>query len=341
MGRPFFMSQPIPIKSDIYQQLFRNGSLVHVRISRWTMAAELRNSDLFDDLATAPALPDFAVLGHKYLLPQKQRRRFTVLESRSRQLLRDNSFAFPIGHLHFVAHQRLPKVLARLNECRDAYLKEVADFLEEYPRLQQEMLEKYPEHRTKLEPYYPAAERLRERFGFTVSLVELALPRRLRELDPARIQARLDAQSGLEREFRQSLQGQYDESLQQVRQFVQEAVAGSRRRIVETFETVGRRLRDGQVPTSAALDRIREFISSFREISFVDDRLIQDRLAEVSDLVLQQGDRPDTDPARLSAAVNRLLDEAGHVMNAGQVTDDYLRRLNLDEPPSSNHDVQS
>jgi Protein of unknown function (DUF3150) len=326
------MSEPIIERKDGYKELFRDGSLLHLHIRSWPMRAPLEWDDLRrengEELPWSEQ-PDNIYLGTKRLMPVAEIRRFNHLERKARVLLEQASFKFPIAQLHFVPNRRLPRLTAALWEARREFEAEADAFAEGYVGRRNQMLADHPDQADRLRPHYPPPEKIRRKFSFELQMIELALPRRLRDLDSSRIRARMEAEDRMRQRFEAELEAQYWNSVNQIRSFVASVVDDSRQRIIEAFEGLGRRLAGGEVVTERSLDRVRRFLDAFDEISFIDDGRITAEIASVRGL-LAAGAGQAEDRSRLSTAVGRLLTAAHETCDVDQVAGSYLRRMNLD-----------
>ena len=100
--------------------LWQKGALVDVIIKRWSMRIKLDKKDL--SVAEDYPLPDIINLGNKRLLPKNVEGSFIVLENKSRNLLKDNGFEFPIGRNTFIPFKVLTPTLESLYKNKEDWI---------------------------------------------------------------------------------------------------------------------------------------------------------------------------------------------------------------------------
>lgn len=98
--------------NERFQRLFRDGKLVQLHVSKWSMATRLNREDL--PLVANAVLPDFVKLGNKMLVSEEQLKKFAALENAARSYLRAHAHPFPIAQAHFVPHRTLTTVIEKL-----------------------------------------------------------------------------------------------------------------------------------------------------------------------------------------------------------------------------------
>lgn len=324
---------PIPAQStdlnNRFQRLFRDGKLLQLHVSKWSMMTRLKENDL--PLLAGTKLPEFFKLGDKMLIDDAELKKFTAIESSARHYLRGHAHPFPIAQAHFVPNKSLVGVLEKLHEFRGKYMELVDGFVTNYEAHKQAMLTKHPTHREILLPYYPAADHVRSRFGFQIGMFEVSFPRQMREIDLAAVQAEATARDEMNRKFQAEWQRQYAQSMQQVDGFLKDAVSSMRERVVEVFELIARKIKNREVVSATNLKTMSGIIEAFDGLDFLDDKQVRGKLEAVKGL-LASGRDFKTDYQAISAlgtAVSDVLSVAAETTDLDALTGDYVRRIDV------------
>jgi len=321
--------QPLTELHGRFQRLFRDGKLLQIHVSKWSMAAKLNPEDL--PLVAGSQLPDFIKLGNKMLVDEEQLKKFMTVENAARSYLRGHAHPFPIAQAHFVPNKTLLPLLEKLEEYRVKFMGLVTAFVNGYEAHKEAMLAKHHAHRAILLPYYPSAEHVRSKFGFSIGMFEVSFPRQMREIDLAAVQAEVAAREGLQRKFEAEWQRQYTQSMTQIDSFLREAVTSMRGRVVEVFETIARKIRQREVVSATNLKTMAGIIDAFDGLDFLDDRSVKDKLAIVKGLITSGRDfKSDADAiVSLGAAVGEVLTVAQNTTDLDELTGDYVRRIEV------------
>jgi hypothetical protein len=312
-----------------FQRLFRDGKLLQVHVRKWSMSTCLNEEDL--PLVTGSKLPEFFKLGNKMLIDEKEMKKFISIESAARNYLRAHALPFPIAQANFVPTKVLLSVLEKLEEFRTKYNTAVGAFVANYEIHKEAMLTKHAAHRTILEPYYPPAGQVREKFGFHIGMFEVAFPQQMKEIDLAAVQAEATARSDMQHKFEAEWQRQYAQSLEQVDGFLKEAVTSMRSRVVEVFETIARKIQNREVVSATNLKTMGSIIEAFDGLDFLDDKTVRTKLEAVKGLITSgrdfKGDYEAID--LLTAAVGDVLTVARETTDLDALTGEYVRRIEV------------
>lgn len=320
-----------------FRKLFQDGKLVQVHVSKWGMSHSLSEKDLGLDKTTEEGakaksdVPSFMLLGKKWLFTDDVRLTFGRIEAAARKFLSDNSHKFEIADAHFVTQKSLVKVLTTLAEYKEQYDKATAAFLENYDKHKQKMLETYPDHRPLLEPYYPSIEQIRPKFGFSVSVYEVAFPKALKKITVVDVLTQNLAVEQMKAKYEKQMEEQYKQSVAHMEAFVRESALALRSEIVSTFEVIAKKIKGKEVITGTNLKTLRNTIESFDALDFLDDAKIKENLKTVKALVTSGADFKDDAAAleRLTAAVTTTLETARNITDVDSLTGGYIRRLDV------------
>lgn len=315
---------------DRYNRLFKDGKLVQVHVSKWSMACKLTEEDL--DLAPGEFLPAFMKLGNKMLIDNAVLTKFVSLEGRARSYLKDNSHDFPIAQAHFVPTKRLVKVIEVLNNFKTTYAELTEEFLTNYDTHKEEMLASNPNYRTRLEPFYPSVDWIRNKFGFELSIFEIAIPKRLKETDLLEIKAEAAAVAAMKTKYEAEMERQYQRGVSMIDTFVEGTVQKVRTQIVNVFEVIAEKIKNREVITKTNINSMQGIIDNFEALDFLDDAAINAKIIEVKTLLNSNTDFKEDQQSiqRLGTAINSVLTTAKDVSDVSNVTGRYFRKIDLD-----------
>ena len=296
-----------------------------------TYALSDKDLKLEKGLKTSEAIPGFASLGKKKLMPDEVRLKFKRLEANARSFLNQNSHKFPVADAHFVPQKKLPEVIVQLNKFKTEFDQATTEFIRDYEANKQKMLAAYPNHKDSLEPFYPPVAAIASKFNFSISVYEVAVPSALKEVDLLDIQAENLAVEELKKKFQAQMQAQFQQSAAEMENFVKEATVALRGRVVETFQLIANKIANREVVTQTNIKSLRSIIEEFDGLDFFNDAEVKAKLAEVKALVKDGADyRNNGDAiAKLQDAVGSVLASAGKLSDVDTITGQYFRRLDL------------
>lgn len=316
-----------------FKKLFQDGKLVQIHVSQWGMSYALRDTDLKLEkgLKTSEAIPGFASLGKKKLMPDEVRLTFKRLEANARSFLNLNSHKFPVADAHFVPQRKLPEVIVQLNKLKVAFDLATTEFIRDYAMNKQKMLDLYPAHVASLEPCYPTAAMVASKFSFSISVYEVAVPSELKEVNLVGIQAENLAIAEMKKTYQAQMQTQFQESTAAMENFVKEATVALRGRVVETFQLIANKIANREVVTQTNIKSLRTIIEEFDELDFFDDVEVKTKLAEVKQIVNAGSDYRNNADAitKLQEVVGSVLATAGKMSDVDVITGQYFRKLDL------------
>lgn len=312
-----------------FNRLFRDGKLLQVHVSKWSMQVRLQEEDL--PLEAGSKIPDFVRLGNKMLIDEKELKKFTSLESVARSYLRANAYTFPIAQAHFVPTKKLLVVLDKLEEFRARYIALVDAFISNYDAHKETMLTRHVAHREDLLKCYPSPEVVRSKFLFHVGMFEVAFPAQMKEIDLAAVQAEGTAREVMQRKFEEEWRKQYSQSMVEVDNFLKDAVASSRGRVVEVFETIAKKVRGREIISATNMKTMHGIIDAFDGLDFLNDTTVKEKLATVKTLISSGRDFKEDNDAiiALGDAVGEVLAVAKETSDMDAVTGEYMRRIDL------------
>lgn len=283
----------VEVSKDHYAKLFQDGYLVNLHVSVWGMAANLDEKDLKLDKQVSKLIK----LGKKMLIDPEKLNEFKNMESKARRYLYKNSYDFPIADAHFVPKQRLGEVLKKLAEYKVEFYALVDKFVENYPDYKAAILanEEYKDMAEYIEPLYPSAETIASKFGFDMTIFELAAPKKF---DTVEVDEQLE---------------QYkSNAVAQLEEFADNAITTLRIKLLVMTRTLIEKIKSKELISKANLNTIREEIDNFRALNFLGDTLVEAEVAKLDTLISGNHNfkTDEANVALLQAALTAVRDAA-------------------------------
>ena len=336
--------------SNIVEQVFRDGALIDLRCSFWRGQFKLRPVDLGLEESN---IPDFFSLGRKRLFPKAEYDKFSKIEHEVRSYIYNNSLSFPISGLYFIPIALIPTVTACIDskEVQFNHLRD--EFISNYIRIRTEMLNKYEKAAEvayqntvnngngqeglacfkqrlllHVERLYPSSTELQAKYNLSYRLFTIHAPNL--EMNENNVGNLLDTA-----EERRRLTEQYQRQMEeQIREFVDDAVAQLRGRIVEALTSLRNAFNSSKSVTEKTMNYVRRTVSQFRNLNFMGDERVEELLQQFEQTYLQRdaGEYRDNNALlnQFRAATNEALQSATDATDVSNVTGKYIRRLNLE-----------
>ncbi len=299
--------------------LTREGVLLNVSVRFWRGCKKLKAEDIGLD-------PDnvsdrLISLGHKRLLPKEATASLALVEGRTHALVESCSFPFLNGLAHFLPNAKLEEVTTKLKTLEEEFWKAKAEFIQRYARLRDSAAREWREMANKLVPdpervvanieaAFPAPGRMDRFFGFETQLFQIAVPERL-GLDMVAMadhqnlmQARQDAARNASRQIHAG-----------VERFVTDCVAALREQTAQLCDEMLQSINGSETGVhQKTLNRLVRFIDEFKQMNFVNDTEMEQRLQQVRQELLTKTAEEYRDNAsaraRLVNGLSRLRDHA-------------------------------
>lgn len=307
-----------------YDKLFQDGFLVSVHISKWGMCTNLNK----EDLDYEGVVPSIFKLGKKMLINPAKFNEFVRIEGKARRYLSANSYDFPIGDAHFVPKKKVGEVLASLGRFKEQFNVLKERFIANYEEYKKEVLAKYPDMADTLTPLYPPQEKLDGKFGFSVSLYEIQMPRELGEVDIQTLMTRERAKDEIKEELEAQLAEHHNQSIQKLESFAEQAAKVLRTQIINMCNSVISKIQTKEVVSPTTVQSIREEIDNFKKLNFLDDKAVEvelDKLAKVVEVNVNY--RTDKEAlVDLNDALTQVLTKANNLADITEISDVYFRR---------------
>lgn len=310
-----------------YDKLFQDGFLVSVHVSKWGMSTLLSKEDIDYD----KAVPAIFKLGKKMLIAPERLNEFIRIESRARRYLSWNSYDFPIGEAHFVPKKKILEVLSTLSKIREDFDKLKARFIENYDQYKEDTLTKYPDLAASLRPAYPEKDSLNSRFKFSISIYEIHMPQEFGEVDIQTIIDRDNAKQEVREAMELELSSYYKESMNKLEQFTENAARLLRSQIVTMCNDVSQKIKNNEVVTKLNIKDVRDGIAHFRKLNFTDDKVIEDELDKLEQVVSGNVDYKTDQEALvvLHNTLNEVIDSALNAADLSTIPTNYFRAIKI------------
>jgi len=140
-------------------EVFSNGVLVNLRVSKWLASMKFDPKKLNEDAPTNILRASQDLLEDKSKLEE-----IKSLYYRTKNYLYRNTIPTPIHGLDFVPKDKIEEINDFLTIQRDTFDGLVIEFLNDYDRLKEKFEEKYPEY--YIPSKYPSKEALKSKFSF-------------------------------------------------------------------------------------------------------------------------------------------------------------------------------
>jgi hypothetical protein len=308
--------------NQLLNVLTREGVLLNVSVRFWRGCKKLKAEDIGLD---ADNLSDRLIsLGHKRLLPKDATAGLALVEGRAHAVVEGNSFPFLNGLAHFLPNTKLAEVTAKLKSLEDEFWAAKEEFLKRYAKLRESAAKEWRAMAQKLvsdperivaniESAFPAPQRMDRFFGFETQLFQIAVPERL-GMDLVTVADQqalmLARQNAAQMASRQIHQG--------VEQFVADCVAALREQTAQLCDEMLQSINTSETGVhQKTLNRLVRFIDDFKQMNFVNDIDMEQRLQQVRQELLTRTAEEYRDSAsaraRLVNGLSRLRDQASQM----------------------------
>jgi len=311
--------------NSLLSVLTREGVLLNVSIRFWRGCKKLKAEDIGLD---AENLSDRLIsLGHKRLLPKDATAGLALVEGRAHALVEANSFPFLNGLAHFLPNTKLEDVTSRLKSLEDEFWAAKAEFIQRYGKLRESAAEEWLAMARKLVPdpdrvvatiesAFPAPQKMDRFFSFETQLFQIAVPERL-GVDLVT----LADQQSLMQARQQAAQTAARQIHRGVEQFVADCVATLREQTAVLCDEMLQSINTSETGVhQKTLNRLIHFIDEFKQLNFVNDTEMEQRLQQVRQELLTRTAEEYRDSAsaraRLVNGLSRLRDQASQMARA-------------------------
>jgi hypothetical protein len=294
--------------------LFDDGTLIDLDIRHWSGQKKLKAEDLGIDI---DEVPDIFSLGRKYLVSKESINLFSTMDARARCLVESMSFPFPVGSTRFVPNNVLLDLIDRLDRAKEEYYQEAEAFINNYSVQRSEMRMKYSRYWNSLEPYYPSASGLREKFSFDFNIFVMDSPKAFK----ATTRRKMKAQEEALQIYRTKLNAQMETFADDVVRQLRSDAASLCNNIVEKIKT-------GQAVTERSMNTLRKAVEKFSKLNFVGDERVETMLQQLRIEWLSK-DISETNIDGFRVALQDVVNSSNDLDDISSVTGTYRRKLNI------------
>jgi hypothetical protein len=326
------------------KRAFQEGALVVLTIGGKTWQTTVSPHDYGLERFPATHKPS-----HKLLLPEDAIHKIAYEEGYARRALDKFSFNFGLSNVRvkhrWVHMDKLGLVLATLDECKEAFFKAVDELIEKYDEHKETMrlqvAKEYQELKTVLnnpnltDPWpgmqrlYPGKPEIRPVYYFEYTMINMTFPTGMSAIKRYELQQadlallnRKKAEEMTQEELRRK-EAEHRERLNRImveqqqiavrraEEFVEGVVVQLRGKVVEVFQNITERIREGKTIAKTNLESIRSALEEVRQLDFLgSDQDFHTQLNRVSTLI-DSGRQFSSDSQatrELDAALNQTVD---------------------------------
>jgi hypothetical protein len=295
------------------------GVLISTTVRYWRGCKKLRPEDL--GLKATDVSNRLIRLGQKRLIPKDALTDFSLVESRAHAAVEAASFPFLGGIARFVPNPNLQTTTATLEKLRGEFFDATQSFVENYPALREKALAEWRDAAQHLngsaerliatiEQAFPPASAISQRFDFSWQLFQIAAPESIRlEITNGVAQAEATQE-------RQRISAEATRRIQtDLDAFIRESVSSLRQETARLASDVLATIDGSEKGVhQRTLNRISNFIDSFRSLNFAGDQQLETTLESFRrDLLRRSAEDYRNQPgamASLTDGLNRLHETA-------------------------------
>ena len=290
---------------QVIDQIFQKGVLIDLDISWWAGQQKLRPEDL--GIPSEDINEDLFSLGRKRFIPKSWIGKFRKWEQKGRTFVANYSFQFKKqAGTYFVPLTAIETVVEKLEEFKGEFNSAVNELEENYEGIKERMIasyeleaeniykrlkiftRKFPTFEdfkntfmAKVRSFYPA--RPSDFFKYEWTFYEMVMPREA-EMKKTNLKDKL-TKIQQDEEKNRALVRKYTNSFDsQIHEFIGSIVKQLRGATSELVEKVSTQVKEGKV-TDNRIDRLRDFISRFRKINFINDVEVERELDGLNKLI--------------------------------------------------------
>jgi hypothetical protein len=273
-------------ETNLLSVLTREGVLINVSVRYWRGCKKLKPEDIGIDPGN---LSDRLIsLGHKRLLPREATAALGLIESRAHALIDSNTFPFLGGLAHFVPNSKLQEITGKLDQFEREFWKAKEEFIRRYGALRESASREWRQMAEKLvhdperlvatiENSFPRVDQMDRFFGFNTHLFQIAAPERL-GLDLVT----LADQQGIMNARQEAARAAARKIQENVQSFIAECAATLREQTAALCDEMLASIQTCETGVhQKTLNRLVRFIDQFKEMNFVNDTVMEERLERV------------------------------------------------------------
>jgi hypothetical protein len=278
------------------KNIFANGILVDVDISKWTGEKQLTAEDLGID---PERLPKSFKLGKKSLIPPEVIAAIRNRENKARNLLNKMSYQFSFGYARFLPKKLLPKFDEEYQKIKQSFDVLVVDLIQNFSTYKMDMRQEFiaaakeaherlskiegivdlkpvddyvNEFLARIEEDYPEPHTLLSKFNMDYDVYQMEIP----DLTEATINDVANENQKI-RLIEEAAQHKIRKSMEE---YAEKLVRENRNRANEVIQLLRKNLSSGKKYTEGSATAVSNMIENFLALDIVDDAVLKTKLAE-------------------------------------------------------------
>lgn len=311
------------------------GACIALRVGFWRGRITLKANDL--GLKKDDINDGLVQLGRKYLVSPDSLRPMQRIEARARLAVTRYSCYCPLNNSYFVAKSNIGRLEAVLMECREEFYGALDTFCERFDAEIEAVKKLHPEwfKVDDVDIKIPTLDEIRATFMFSWLWSPLSSTSDFEMLVKNQTEQAIAAKEA--HKHKVDCQTRYNQHLtwyeEGLKEFFRGAVIEGRNRMMESLQTVTKKLKQGETIAEGSLTTLMNAITFFEESDFMDDTVMKSKLANLKRQIEARPDYNNTDSGKtrkaLAAAINEVFAVGADVVTVNEVVQGHYRRLSV------------
>jgi hypothetical protein len=311
--------------TTLLNALTREGVLINVSVRYWRGTKKLKPEEI--GLKASDVSDRLISLGHKRLLPKEALKDLALVEGRAHSLVESNTFPFLNGLGHFLPNARLSDVSERLKTLETDFWRAKGRFLDQYSTLRNNAADEWRRMAEKLvqdpaqlvstiEAAFPMTKAMEKFFGFDVQLFQISIPEQL-GIDLITLEDQRQVSAARDCAVREAA----DKIRTDTERFVADCVVALREQTAQLCDQMLNSINGSETGVhQKTLNRLVKFIDHFKQMNFMNDRVMEEQLEQVRSELLSRTAEEYRDSSvartRLMNGLSQLANKAKELAHA-------------------------
>lgn len=332
-----------------FHNIFTDGILIDIDVSKWTAEKALQAEDLG---IRKEQLPKTFRLGHKALIPMEKISEFCHLDYMVRKHLTDHSFPFAFGNARFVPKKRFMDFMEGFEKIKSSFEAAVKDLCDNYESYKLKVRPDYvkaaheaysrmkkfnkdfDEDKDKfinsflerVDSFYPPAEDIRGKFSMIAVPHQMAMP----DLSQATVDDVVSDSNKAE-----LIKSTYQSALyDKIQSYVDDIVGDLRTRAEKVLSILRNNIKQGKRITTASLNTIKKLVEEYENMNIIGDNkfyneLVSFRTRRIDPFTAKQVMASKKLQKEIVEELNGLLSKACNNAEIAAVADAYKKKIQL------------
>jgi hypothetical protein len=287
-----------------FQNIFTDGVLVDINISKWTAERLLQPEDLG---LRKEQIPDTFKLGHKCLIPRDVIRSFHNMDYEARNLLTGYSFPFAFGGARFVPKKMFLEYSTKMEDLKKKFYTSVEDFLVNYENYKLAVRPEYikagqaayermkkmgyaPVDREgyvgqfleRVNTFYPSADKMRTKFKMEYVVFQVSLPD-LTQVSIDDVVADSEKAEMVKEVYKEAL---YDK----IKNYVGDIIGDLRGKAQKILESLRRSIKESRRLTVSSFNMVKDMINEYERMNIIGDDYFLNQLISFRNKFIENND---------------------------------------------------